>query len=350
MIARLLLTAVLLLTLVAGCLGRRTAETWFYRGSDEQNHYFYAKLAASSTYKTYKVFHVSKAALRLPSVERFLPLQMPAGTYYYSLDPDQAFKDLAGKPGFQVGQELPSPVFIPAPKRVITARHLETPAASGAPPVTIEVLVDTSPVDQAHPEIKVWAAHTAHVCRDWYGVICQAVAAGAEPPRTVTLVFVPHADAPAFYANGKIYFDTSHVLKNPSNYGMAVHELTHLPQQQKTLKLSWVVEGIADYTRWQLYESDPTQGGLHPGRSKYTDSYRTTAAFFDYLVRRYDPQIVRKFSVALRLPSTDEVTIRQLLANDADVPAERRKNLDVLFAEFMREAIAARATELSEVP
>lgn len=39
---------------------------------------------------------------------------------------------------------------------------------------------------------------------------------------------------------------------------------------------------------------------IPPAHAKYTDSYRTTAAFLNYVRDKHDHQIIRKFNTAMR--------------------------------------------------
>lgn len=63
---------------------------------------------------------------------------------------------------------------------------------------------------------------------------------------------------------------------------------------------AWLVEGIADYIRWFLYEPPSLRPRPDPARAKYTDSYRTAGAFLDYVVRAHDKEIVKKLNAAMR--------------------------------------------------
>jgi len=45
----------------------------------------------------------------------------------------------------------------------------------------------------------------------------------------------------------------------------------------------WLVEGIADYIRWFKSEPESQRPRPNPAKAKYTDSYRTTAAFLNYV-------------------------------------------------------------------
>jgi hypothetical protein len=87
--------------------------------------------------------------------------------------------------------------------------------------------------------------------------------------------------------------------------GAVVHEMVHIVQQYRrgrgeNRNPGWMVEGLADYIRWFLYEPEDKRPRPNPARAKYTDSYRTTGAFLNYLVEKHDKEIIKKFNAAMR--------------------------------------------------
>ena len=87
--------------------------------------------------------------------------------------------------------------------------------------------------------------------------------------------------------------------------GAVVHEMVHVVQRYRRVRggrrnPGWMVEGVADYIRWFLYEPKSKRPRPNPARAKYTDSYRTTAAFLNYAVDTCDRDLIRKFNAAMR--------------------------------------------------
>jgi hypothetical protein len=87
--------------------------------------------------------------------------------------------------------------------------------------------------------------------------------------------------------------------------GAVVHEMVHVVQQYGRAKggnrnPGWLVEGMADYVRWFKYEPPSHRPRPNPERAKYTDSYRTTAAFLDYLAENVDKDLAKKLNAAMR--------------------------------------------------
>jgi hypothetical protein len=108
---------------------------------------------------------------------------------------------------------------------------------------------------------------------------------------------------------------------------MMIHEMTHLIQSYggRGNKPGWLVEGIADYIRWWRYEPEAPRPRINPERAKYTDSYRTTAAFLAWAVHKYDRALVRKLDGAIREGKYDPSLFEQSTG----------KTLDALWEEYM---------------
>jgi hypothetical protein len=87
--------------------------------------------------------------------------------------------------------------------------------------------------------------------------------------------------------------------------GAVVHEMVHVVQRYGRARgghdnPGWLVEGVADYIRWFKFEPASARPHPDPARSKYTDSYRVTAAFLEFVAATKDHEIVVKFNAAMR--------------------------------------------------
>ena len=69
----------------------------------------------------------------------------------------------------------------------------------------------------------------------------------------------------------------------------------------------WLTEDIADYYRWFVYEPPSHRPRVNPARTKYTDGYRNTAAFLDYVVRTHDKDFVVKINAQMRRAITRRI-------------------------------------------
>ena len=105
-----------------------------------------------------------------------------------------------------------------------------------------------------------------------------------------------------------IRMNTDHFKKTQGDFSTLTHELTHAVQNYRDTKYgdnntanggSWLMEGVADYSRYLL---DPTPFDLptFSASQSYTDSYRVTARFFVWLDQKYDPTFMEQFSEGLK--------------------------------------------------
>jgi Peptidase of plants and bacteria len=168
------------------------------------------------------------------------------------------------------------------------------------------------------PQLADWADEKlAPVLAGWY-------------PKIVALLPSPGFTAPTHYTvtvrpmNGVAYTTGTHVFVSEKwiedqMYGQAigslVHETVHVVQQygwgrrhnpDATRSPGWLVEGMADYVRWFLYEPQShgadivwmrRQRDFNP---RYDDSYRITANFLNWVTRHYDKHIVTQLNAAMR--------------------------------------------------
>lgn len=177
---------------------------------------------------------------------------------------------------------------------------------------SINVILDTT---QA-PDLAQWAEETKARCIEWYPRLCEDLdSPGFTPPTEVKIIIRP-MDGVAHAANGEIHISAEYVRKFPKDIGMPIHELVHIIQKYPHYNLGWLVEGIADYERLYVFEPDAPRPRVDPVKSKYTDAYKTTAAFLDYLVREVDPQIIKKLNTRLRNSRVRESVFKELTGQD----------------------------------
>ncbi|NQT88725.1 hypothetical protein HQ560_18305 [bacterium] len=193
---------------------------------------------------------------------------------------------------------------------------LALPASAGAPATTpgtltvtaakkYEITFDTSEM----PELKGWVeTNLAPVCVQWYpAIVATLPSEGYQAPSRLSVTFRKDMKGVAATAGTRIVCAGGWFKRNLDGEaaGAVVHELVHVVQRYRRVKggrrnPGWMVEGVADHIRWFQYEPKSKRPRPNPKRAKYTDSYRTTAAFLDYAVRTHDKDIVRKFNAAMR--------------------------------------------------
>lgn len=88
--------------------------------------------------------------------------------------------------------------------------------------------------------------------------------------------------------------------KAPDDYGMVIHELTHIVQHYSKLKPAdvWLQEGIADYIRHRYFENDLDQLTIDPDQNSYRKGYKPAALFLNWLQKKKDPSLVRDLNQA----------------------------------------------------
>jgi hypothetical protein len=77
-----------------------------------------------------------------------------------------------------------------------------------------------------------------------------------------------------------------------------IHETVHCVQDYRTRGSGWLVEGIADYIRFFKFE--PGKIGRIAKDPHFNGSYRTTAAFLNFVSTQYDADLVKKINKAMR--------------------------------------------------
>ncbi|MBB5353557.1 hypothetical protein HNR46_003818 [Haloferula luteola] len=151
----------------------------------------------------------------------------------------------------------------------------------------------------------------------WYPKLVKMLPSkGYKAPQTVNFEIkldMP-AGIPAYAAGDRISLSGPflHGQAAKEAKGCVVHEMVHVVQNYWWGRRrvsnpkdtpTWVTEGIADYIRWFLYEPESkgaeiTKGNF--GSAKYDGSYRISANFIDYVVRKYNPDLVVKMNEAAR--------------------------------------------------
>jgi hypothetical protein len=185
------------------------------------------------------------------------------------------------------------------------------------------------------PALKPWIDETLKpICVEWYPKIVEMLPSeDYAAPERFTIYF--HADMPGVaHARGtEIHCAEPWFSQNLDGEaaGAVVHEMVHVVQQYGRTRGArrnpgWMVEGLADYIRWFLYEPAENRRQPNPDRAKYTDSYQTTAAFLNYVVDAHDPQLIERFNAAMRNGDYDESLWEEYTG----------ETVDQLWAEYVR--------------
>lgn len=198
-------------------------------------------------------------------------------------------------------------------------------ALTAAPPVKpappVEVTVDTRDA----PQLAEWGKKAAALAVKWHPIITDLLRSeGHVPPGQVRIVFKSGMKGVAFASGRTITIAAKWVTDHPDDFGMVVHELTHVVQGYRRGGPSWLVEGIADYVRFAHFEP-MTRIRVNPKRASYRDGYRTTAKFLAWAEAQHDRDLVRKLNQALRAGKYRDALFEKYTG----------KPLDRLWADFL---------------
>ncbi len=158
------------------------------------------------------------------------------------------------------------------------------------------------------PELAGWVKNTLQpACDQWYPkIIAMLPSDNFTPPSKVSIVFTNSYRGVAATGGNHVSCSPAWFKRHTDDQGAVIHELAHVVQQYHGRRggnrnPGWLVEGIADYVRWFKYEPRPTgTRPRNPDSASYTDSYRTTAGFLNYVVNKHDKQLVVKLNAAMR--------------------------------------------------
>lgn len=161
----------------------------------------------------------------------------------------------------------------------------------------VEFVVD----DVDDPEMKSWADKAARECEKAYDLINEALRSdGYTPARVVHLSIKNGINVPAYASGNRITGSAKWFKDHPDDVGAMIHESSHVVQHYRGRRNpGWLVEGVADYVRFVLYEP-ANIGRLNVEKARHDQSYRVTARFLDYLSRKYDKDLVLKLNCAMR--------------------------------------------------
>lgn len=168
------------------------------------------------------------------------------------------------------------------------------------------------------PDLMPWAEATlCPALTAWRPKIATLLAsADHTPPSRVTLLFcsgmgkVPAAAGGALIRLNAEWFRRE---REGEATGCVIHELVHVvqnygrsprPSTPSAPAPGWVVEGIADYVRWFLFEPQH-QGASITSRqavekARYDGSYRVSANFLNWAVTTYDRTLITRLNAAAR--------------------------------------------------
>ena len=172
------------------------------------------------------------------------------------------------------------------------------------------------------PDLTEWVQkELAPVAQKWYPKLVEMLPSeGYQAPTSLSIVFSADMRGVAATGGTRIRCAASWFRRELQGEakGAIVHELVHVVQNygigrrtnpNPTRTPGWLVEGIADYIRWFLYEPE-THGAeitsRNISRARYDGNYRISANFINWTTETYDKDLVRKFNAAARKANYNE--------------------------------------------
>ncbi|MGC8885713.1 MAG: basic secretory protein-like protein [Verrucomicrobiia bacterium] len=169
-----------------------------------------------------------------------------------------------------------------------------------------EVIATISVDATETPDLANWARKSGELCAEWYPKIVELLnSEGFKPYDKIKIRFRNNMRGVAGTSRASIAVSADYVRKYTNDFGMIIHELTHIvqayPEPSKGYsKPGWLVEGIADFIRIVHFEPQARRPRINPDRASYKDAYKTTAIFLEWAEKQYDKELVKKLNKPLR--------------------------------------------------
>jgi hypothetical protein len=206
-----------------------------------------------------------------------------------------------------------------------------SPSTTPAPPPNYVVINAYCKVDaNQSPDLYDVAAKIADVCKSAYPQIVQklspALSASPHPLTFTSSGFSNGAVAYTTFASGSIIISIPYLHSQPNDMGLVVHELTHVVQGYANVTVpSWIVEGMADYMRFDLGYSTSWSYQHCDAKSRYTSGYNCAAAFLKYIQINYMSYLIKDLHNTIRAGKYTSVFFS----------GNTGKTLDQLYAECL---------------
>jgi thioredoxin-like negative regulator of GroEL len=194
---------------------------------------------------------------------------------------------------------------------------------------TVPITVDAS----AAPDLREWGDRARQLCEIWYPVIKDLLPNDPSAlPASVKIVLDPVIDGgiPAYASGNELHVNGRYLReqlsRGNSDFGMIIHELTHTVQRY-TSRAGWLVEGIADYIRYERFEPTGRRRDYDPEKERHDRGYWVTSGFLAWIEQSYDGGFVEKLHRALTTGSYREDQFFEKITG---------KNLAALWQQFVQ--------------
>ncbi len=185
----------------------------------------------------------------------------------------------------------------PAPQAATPAQVWTGIVTNKSGEVVTTITVDTSET----PDLEAWGRNAGEEAVKWFPKIVELLnSPDFKPYKEVHISLKKDMGGVAATGRAHINISAGYVRNHKDDVGMVIHEMTHVIQAYPPGSPGWLVEGVADYVRLMHYEPQAPRPRVNPDRASYRDSYKTTAAFLNWVEKNHDAQLVPKLNRAMR--------------------------------------------------
>jgi len=182
-------------------------------------------------------------------------------------------------------------------EKAITCKHAPTAEESLSGRAVAAVNVDYHEV----PELAEWAEKVRRDAEAIYPRMARVFGSkGYVPPRQVLFTFKKDMKGVAGTSGRRVAFAASWIKSHPDDYGCAIHELAHVVQSYPRYDPVWLIEALADYVRFWIYEDPSRRPRPKPEKVRVKDTYQRGAAFLAWLAETRGENIITDLSAAIR--------------------------------------------------
>ena len=179
------------------------------------------------------------------------------------------------------------------------------------PKKLINIEIDTTEA----PDAAEWARRAQTRVQYWYPKVVEMLDGQEGLDRIpedfkIRLVFKP-MDGVAYAAGREITVSSRYIKARPDDFGLVIHETTHVAQAYPGVRETWAMEGMTDWIRYFVTEPrNKNTWRVDKERSKYTDSYGVTAGFYQWIITNKDPDFIHKIHKVFRCGGFVELMAR----------------------------------------
>jgi hypothetical protein len=207
-----------------------------------------------------------------------------------------AMRSLAAETGVSSNSTAASQTDTPAQSEAVPSWSGAATNAHGESLARIRVYTSET------PDLNDWGRRAGELCAEWYPKIASLLPSdGFSPPAEVEIRFRPNMRGVAATSGDVIRVSASYVRGHTNDFGMVIHELTHVVQSyHRRGNPGWLVEGVADYIRLTHFEPKARRPRINPEKASYRDSYKTTAIFLEWVEKTKDQPLVKELNRSMR--------------------------------------------------